>query len=174
MKIKTTLQLLLISIIGMQSCSKSALSDIEITDPSLVRVSVHIAQGENNHREVQVFIYDKHNRPVELRNGLVEVNGLEANWDRAGINNFSKRGYIYHPDELEHDFHVSIYLNSDDVYWFDINPTTGFSGFIRDYPLTSEEKDPAYNPYIDGNFKIYDMPFRYGRVKVSYHILKNL
>jgi len=172
MKTRIYILLLLLSAFGIQSCSKSALSDIELTDPSLVKVSVHIAQDYDNNKEVQIFIRDKNSRPVQLENGWVEVNGAAAYWDRAEINSMSERGYIYHPDEYEHDFRVVIHLNPYDEYWFDLNPYYGFPGFIRNYPLFTDEFHPEYDPYIYDSYRLDDMPFRNGVVKVSYHILK--
>ena len=172
MRAIVSILVLLLAITGIQSCSKSALSDIELTDPDLVKVSVRIAQNYDNYKEVQVFVRDKNNRPVQLENGWVEVNGIVAHWDRAEIHSLNERGYIYRPDDYEHDFRVFIQLNSDDVYWFDLNPSTGFPGFIRNYPLHSDEFHPEYDPYIRDSFHLLDMPFRNGIVKVSYTILR--
>ncbi|WP_321308146.1 hypothetical protein [Marinifilum fragile] len=172
MKARIYTLLFLIGLLSMQSCSKSALSDIELTDPSLLKVSVRIAQDYNNNKEVQVFIRDKNSRPVQLENGWVEVNGIVAHWSRADIHSLSERGYIYRPDEYEHDFRIYIHLNPYDVYWFDLNPSTGFPGFIRNYPLHDDEFHPEYDPYIDDHYNLYDMPFRNEIVKVNYKILK--
>jgi hypothetical protein len=158
--------------ICISSCSKSALSDIELEDPSLVKVSVQIAQDVYNQKEVQVFIRDRHDRPVELKNGWVEINGAEARWDRAEINSFNERGYIFYPERYEHEFRIEIHLNSYDTYWFDINPETGFPGFVHNYPLMEGETHPADDPFFGDNYNLYDMPFYDRKVKIKYHILR--
>jgi hypothetical protein len=172
MRARVYILVLFLSILGVQSCSKSALSDIELTDPSLVKVSVRIAQDYDNNKEVQVFIRDKNNRPIQLENGWVEVNGIVAHWDRAEIHSLDERGYIYRPNEYEHGFRIYIQLNPHDVYWFDLNSSTGFPGFIRNYPLYDDEFHPEHDPYINEYYKLYDMPFRNRIVKVRYQILK--
>jgi len=171
---KNSLYILWIFIIALlgSGCSKSALSDIELQDPSLVKVSVKIAQDVLNQKEVQVFIRDRHNRPVELEHGWVEVNGREARWKRAEINSLSERGYIYYPHPNEHEFEIAIHLNRHDVYWFDINRDTGFPGFVHNGALDRYEASHAVDPFLSDSYSLYNMPFYNHKVKVSYHILK--
>jgi hypothetical protein len=164
--------ILLLGTLGFQSCSKSALSDIELEDPSLIKVSVRIAQDYDNNKEVQVFIRDKNNRPVQLENGWVEVNGYMASWGRADIHSFSERGYIYRPDDYEHDFRIYIQLNPHELYSFDLDRRTGFPGFVRNYPLSNSELHDEYDDYIRDSYTLRGMPFRNNIVKVSYQILE--
>lgn len=172
MKLKIYAILICILSLSMVGCSKSPLSEIELNDPSVLKVSVHIAQNEYNDKEVQVFIRDKNGRPVKLLDGWVDVNRSEAKWDRASINSLNERGYIYYPFRNEHEFLVEIHLNGEDTYWFRIDPESGFPGFVHDYPIEPGEYMEGEDPYLTHTYYIRNRYFRHEEIKVSYHILR--
>jgi len=102
---------------------------MEITDPHLLKVKVKIEQNKNNEKEVQVFIRDKNNKPIELMTGRVIVNDHAALFNRAEVNAMGARGYIYYPYTGEQVFKITIYWNSYESHTFILSPNNGWPGF---------------------------------------------
>jgi hypothetical protein len=76
----------------LASCLRSPLSDVEITDPSIIRVKAFVEYtNDNGHtdKDIYVIITDKNNQTVKLKNGHVRMNGKELGLDE------SIRGYTY-------------------------------------------------------------------------------
>lgn len=81
----------LVSILLLHSCTEeSPLSDIDITDPSLIQLDVSLFksidyQGNLNSR-IWVYLYDKNQNLIKLKNGKVSVNGHAMILDEIGLN----------------------------------------------------------------------------------------
>lgn len=65
-----------------QSCGDSALSDVEVADPSLLKPDISIARSIDSMDVTTIlyrcFIWDKNYNSVELKNGSVYFNGIEC------------------------------------------------------------------------------------------------
>ncbi|MBR8537473.1 hypothetical protein KDU71_18030 [Carboxylicivirga sediminis] len=158
--------LILIAIIST-SCSKSVLSDMEITDPHLLKVKVKIEQNVHDEREVQVFIRDRNNRPIDLLAGKVIVNEYMVPFDRAEVNAAGARGYIYQPCMDEQIFKITIYWNSYDSHTFILSPQNGWPGFR--YPDCScNYNDPDY---IYDSYSLKPAPFYDHEIDIVYNII---
>jgi len=150
----------------MTSCSKSALSDVDIMDPSLLKVKVKIEQNNYNDKEVQVFVRDKNNNPVEFLNGKVLVNGRHVSFDRASVHAAGTRGYIYTPSNSEQVFQITIFWNSRDHYSFVLSPETEWPGFYcNSYHSCDEDAHTINNSY-----ELKGAPFYHKEIVVSYTI----
>ena len=103
------------------SCSESILSDVDIVDPRVLKVKVKIEQDADNDKEVQIFVRDKNNHPVDLLYGKVIVNGERVPYTRASVNELDQRGYIYEPYNNEHQFQITIFWNEHDHHSFILN-----------------------------------------------------
>ncbi len=158
--------LILIAIIST-SCSKSILSDMEITDPHLLKVKVKIEQNSDNEKEVQVFIRDKNNRPIDLLTGKVIVNECITRFDRAEVNAAGARGYIYRPYDDEQIFKITIYWNSYDYHTFVLSPQNGWPGFrYPDCSCYTHEPDYLYDSY-----SLKPAPFYDNEIDIVYNII---
>jgi hypothetical protein len=164
---KSLLSVLLIVFIS--GCSESILSDIEINDPSLLKVVVKVQQDEYNNKEVQVFIRDKNNHPVDMLNGDVLVNEHNAEYKRASIKALNARGYIYEPANWEQSFKITVYWNQQEGYTFFVDKYSGFPGFRVNYPVYRS----GQNSYatLNDNFTIYSAPFYRKSIDVEYSIM---
>ncbi|GEM_PF-1367738 len=167
----STLAILILSVMFITSCKKSILSDMVITDPSIVKVSVKIYQNEKADKEVAVVLRDGNNHTIELKNGSVVVNGRVAAFQHTKINPTLERGYVIKPFDYEDSFYVLINLNDDDSYSFSVDAQNGFPGFYRDEPLSGSELYYDGN-YINKDFYIYNKYFMNDRVRIVYRILK--
>lgn len=159
--------LILIAILST-SCSKSVLSDMEITDPHLLKVKVKIEQNQYDEREVQVLIRDKNNRPIDLLSGKVIVNDHVVLFDRAEINSAGARGYIYHPYGDEHIFKITIYWNSYDSHTFILSPQNGWPGFGYPNCSCSYDHEPDY---LYDNYALRPAPFYNHEISIVYNII---
>ncbi len=162
--------LILLVTISLTSCSKSVLSDVEITDPHLLKVKVKLEQDSNNEKEIQVYIRDKNNKPVELMTGRVVINDHTALFNRAEVNSTGARGYMYCPYEGEQVFKISVYWNSNESHTFILSPSNGWPGFGNsdNYSCSNGHKPtfesdtyllrpaPFYNQEINVAYKIID------------------
>ncbi|WP_430814136.1 hypothetical protein [Carboxylicivirga sp. RSCT41] len=157
--------LILVAIIST-SCSKSVLSDMEITDPHLLKVKVKIEQNVHDEKEVQVFIRDKNNRPVDLLSGRVIVNEQAVRFDRAEVNAAGTRGYIYYPHYNEQIFKITIYWNSYDSHTFILSPQNGWPGFK--YPNCSCNYEPDQ---LNGSYSLKPAPFYNNEIDIVYNIM---
>ncbi|TLX71643.1 hypothetical protein E9993_19955 [Labilibacter sediminis] len=147
---RTLTLLLFVSFFSFISCSESVLSDVDISDPGTLKVKVKIQQNEDLDKEIQVFIRDKNNKPVDLLTGQVIVNNTRTRFERAQVNALGTRGYIYVPKSSEQEFEITIFWNSNESFSFDINEDNGFSGFFRNY---------AYGINNDGNTEFYSKSY---------------
>ncbi len=159
--------LILVAILST-SCSKSVLSDMEITNPDLLKVKVKIEQNIHDEKEVQVFVRDKNNRPVDLLSGRVVVNEQSVPFDRAQVNAAGTRGYIYYPHYNEQIFKITIYWNSYDSHTFILSPQNGWPGF--DYPNCScpDNHEPDY---ITDSYSLKPAPFYNNEIDIVYNIM---
>ncbi|TAJ09759.1 hypothetical protein DMA11_19710 [Marinilabiliaceae bacterium JC017] len=156
----------------LYACSKSVLSDVEISDPDLLKVKVKIEQDAYNDKEVQVFIRDKNNHPVELRNGKVVVNGCKLDFERASVNGLEARGYMYTPDNHEQIFQITIFWNHCDSHSFIISAETGFPGFITNESHWCNYCNSSNASFHSGRYELKPSPFYKNRIKVEYRILE--
>lgn len=159
--------LILLIGLSMASCSKSILSDMEITDPHLLKVKVKIEQNEHNEKEVQVFIRDKNNKPVEMMTGRVIVNDHAVLFDRAEVNAAGARGYIYYPYNYEQVFKVTVFWNSYDSHTFILSPSNGWPGFRYNCSCSSHN-DPNF---MRDDYSLRPAPFYNNEIEVVYNIL---
>ncbi|HEX2962849.1 MAG TPA: hypothetical protein VHO43_13710 [Ignavibacteriales bacterium] len=79
MKRKLFIVLFLVLTFGCMGCmQESVLSDVEITDPTVIRPEITFAkskEGGSITQSIYAWINDKNNNPVELKNGGVSING---------------------------------------------------------------------------------------------------
>jgi hypothetical protein len=148
----------------------SVLSDMEISNPEVLKVKVKIVQNEYNEKEVQVFVRDHNNRPVDLYSGKVMVNGCRAPFERAQVHAAGTRGYIYVPDNWEQAFEISVYWNEYDAHSFYLGRNTGFPGFFYNEPYYDCGCDGDVN-YRHKNYDLKPAPFHDNRIQVEYKIL---
>ncbi len=158
--------LLLLGVFALTGCSKSALSDVDIMDPSLLKVKVKIEQNDYNDKEVQVFVRDKNNNPVEFMNGKVLINGQRVGFDRASVHAAGTRGYIYEPYNNEQIFQITIFWNTRDQYSFVLSPETGWPGFYCNTYHACDDDGHS----ISKNFELKGTPFYHNEITVSYTI----
>ncbi len=159
--------LILMAIVST-SCSKSVLSDMEITDPQQLKVKVKIEQNIDDEKEVQVFIRDRNNRPVDLLTGKVIVNEYIVPFDRAEVNSANARGYIYRPHFDEQIFKITIFWNSYDYHTFILSPRNGWPGFR--YPDCSCHYN--YEPdYLHDSYSLKPAPFYDNEIDIVYNII---
>jgi hypothetical protein len=165
-----TIIFLLLAAISLTNCSKSALSDIDIEDPQLIKVKVKIAQNKENKKEVQVFVRDKNNQPVEMKTGRVIINNTEVSFSKAAVQGIQTRGYIYYPDNEEQVFEVTIYWNSSDKFNFTLNPDNGWPGFSHNSACDNCGTHTA--DFTGGGKIIKPAPFRSNEVEFVYTIVR--
>ncbi|MBK3516014.1 hypothetical protein [Carboxylicivirga marina] len=160
--------LLILVAIFSTSCSKSVLSDMEISDPHLLKVKVKIEQNIHDEKEVHVFIRDKNNKPVDLLSGRVIINEHTLPFERAQVNAAGTRGYIYTPHYDEQIFKITIYWNSYESHTFILSPQNGWPGFK--YPNCScthnHDSDTIYNSY-----SLKPAPFYNHEIDIVYNIM---
>lgn len=159
--------LVLILALAVSSCSESVLSDVEITDPHLLKVKVKIEQDSDNNKEVQVFIRDTKNHPIDLLTGRVIINDHAVLYDRASVNAAGTRGYIYRPYNDEQVFEITIFWNSIDYHTFLLSPANGWPGFYCNRSHWDEEN----TDFISNNYKLKPAPFNDHEIEVSYTII---
>ncbi len=164
---KAMITIMLMAIV-LTSCSKSVLSDVEITDPHLLKVKVKLEQNEHDEREVQVFIRDKNNRPVELMTGKVVVNNHILPFDRAEVNAAGARGYIYYPHYNEQVFKITIYWNSYDAHTFILSRDNGWPGFPTQNCHCSYHHD---SDHLYDSYSLRPAPFYNHEISVVYNIM---
>lgn len=163
-----TIYLILALALALTSCSESVLSDIEIMDPHLLKVKVKIEQNEYNEKEVQVFIRDSKNHPVDLLTGEVIINDHLVLYDRASVNAAGARGYIYTPHFDEQVFEVTIYWNSYDSHTFLLSPANGWPGFYINHSCADHHHDVHY---ISDNYNLRPAPFHDHEIEIAYTII---
>lgn len=159
--------LILVAIIST-SCSKSVLSDVEISDPHLLKVKVKIEQNVHDEKEVQVFIRDKNNKPVDLLSGRVIVNEQSVPFDRAQVNAAGTRGYIYYPHYNEQIFKITIFWNSYDSHTFILSPQNGWPGFRHPNCSCSNNYEPDQ---LYDNYSLRPAPFYNHEIDIVYNIM---
>lgn len=73
-----------LGLILLASCLRSPLSDVEITDPRIIRVEAFIYYKDDNNKinkDIYVLITDKNHQSVKLKNGYVRMNAKELQLD---------------------------------------------------------------------------------------------
>lgn len=163
-----TIYLILASVLIFTSCSESVLSDVEISDPHLLKVKVKIEQNEYNEKEVQVYIRDTKNRPIDLLTGEVIINDHLVLYDRASVNAAGARGYIYTPHLDEQVFEITIYWNSYDSHTFLLSPANGWPGFYTNHSCVDHYHDVSY---VSDSYKLKPAPFHDHEIDIAYTIL---
>jgi len=142
---------------------------MEITDPHLLKVKVKIEQNKNNEKEVQVFIRDKNNKPIELMTGRVIVNDHAALFNRAEVNAMGARGYIYYPYTGEQVFKITIYWNSYESHTFILSPNNGWPGFRYNGDCScSQNHEPSF---VSDNYTLRPAPFYNHEIDIAYNII---
>ncbi|MCU7493878.1 MAG: hypothetical protein HF314_03455 [Ignavibacteria bacterium] len=119
MKCKLLFYFFVLCFCGAGCTQESALSDVELKDPSAIRPEIVFSKAKENGsitQYVYAWINDKNNDPVELKNGGVLLNGKEMQVKTlqglpyySGLDIISdiRAGYIYN---------VGIKLNSEKTY----------------------------------------------------------
>lgn len=152
------------------SCSESILSDMEINDPNMLKVKVKIEQSDYNEKEIQVFVRDTKDHPVDMLDGRVYVNNHRVSYDRAEINSLGARGYIYTPHSNEQIFEITIYWNHYESHTFTLSPSNGWPGFYTDDNCSCYH---SHDHFVRRNYTLKPAPFNDREIEVSYHILSN-
>ena len=155
--------------LSLVSCSKSVLSDMEIADPHLLKVKVKIEQNRENEKEVQIYIRDKNNKPIELMTGRVIVNGHAVLFDRAEVNAFGARGYMYYPYANEQIFKITIFWNSYESHTFILSPDNGWPGFNNNYCYCPSSDEPTF---WSDSYSLKPAPFYDHEVDVNFHVVR--
>ncbi|MBN1111614.1 MAG: hypothetical protein JXA53_01720 [Bacteroidales bacterium] len=154
-------------------CKKSVLSEMVITDPSVVSVAVKIYQNKEAEKEVAVILRDSNANTIDLLDGSVWINDSRSVFQYSKINPLLERGYVITPSADDNSFSVLIKLNESDSYSFTVDAKTDFPGFFRNTPLTGSEllfADKYVYKYAD--FYIANNDFKDKRVHIVYRILK--
>jgi len=154
-------------------CRKSVLSEMVITDPSVVNVAVKIYQNKNADKEVSIILRDSNGNTIDLLDGSVWINDIRSYFKYPKINPLLERGYVITPSIDDNSFSVVIKLNETDSYSFTIDDKSEFPGFFRNIPLTGVEllfADQLVYKY--GDYYTANNDFKDKRVHVVYRILK--
>ena len=64
----------LLALMLLSECT-SPLSDIGLTDPSLIRMNIELGKKRSS-SSIEAVIYDKNSNFVELRDGSIAINGI--------------------------------------------------------------------------------------------------
>lgn len=86
---KKILFLISISIIYFGCSQESSLSDVSLTDPSLItfECDFYMKKGEDNYQLIFVYLKDKNNNSIELKEGGVYINGIKMSLKKEIITN---------------------------------------------------------------------------------------
>ncbi|MCU4166026.1 hypothetical protein [Carboxylicivirga caseinilyticus] len=161
------LPILLLIALLFSACTESILSDIEIADPYQLKVKVKIEQNNENDKEIQVFIRDTKNHPVDLLTGKVIVNDHYVSYSRAMVNSAGARGYIYRPHNDEQVFDITIYWNSVDYHRFLLSPANGWPGFYCNHSHWDDEDVD----FESDNYSLRPAPFYDNEIDIAYTIM---
>lgn len=75
----------------MRCAQNSALSDVEITDPSLLKVTIEMQRTQDQNGSIfptiNAYLYDKNDNYVSLKNGALYVNGIMMQLQNLPIGN---------------------------------------------------------------------------------------
>lgn len=120
MKRKISLFVFFIMVLSFNGCvQESVLSDVEITDPSVIRPEITFSrskEGGSITQYIYAWINDKNNSPVELKNGGVSINGKAM-----AVKNLMGLPYYSGLDAVSdirpgYTYNIAIKLNSDKTY----------------------------------------------------------
>jgi hypothetical protein len=170
MNAKYKLLIILSSIIFTISCEVSPLSDVEITDPTILNAEVSINQDNYNNKTVSIRFLDKNGESVKLKNGYVKINNDVCGFKFNGSNGWFSQSYYYNISNFEDEFIVKIQFSSDvtNNYIFEIDKNV-YPGF---YINSVNNYGGNYNK-LYGTSHIKNAPFRNGMVDVEYNLLVN-
>lgn len=166
MQSKIKLLSILISFLFMISCDdESPLSDVEISDPSILTARININQDKFNNKDFELKLLDKNGSSVKLKTGVVKINDNTCMYEDGLIT----KAYQYEIGSSDQVFNVEIQFNSDinNKYNFTIDKSV-YPGFDVNTPNSSMD----YNT-LSGSSVIQNAPFRDGTVVVEYSVLVN-
>ena len=107
----------------LNSCTEdSALSDVEISDPSIIApyilVSRNIDENNNFNSKTEVWLYDKNGNSIELKKGEVRLNHMRMNLKKLAITNapYYSGENIVSKVELNTNYSFEIELSDGKIY----------------------------------------------------------
>jgi hypothetical protein len=110
--------------IALVGCSKeSPLSDVELTDPSIVRPDIKFIRMKDNNTLttlIGAWIYDKNDNSIELKNGGVLINNKETVVRKLGAAPYYSGIEVFPEIQLGQTYIVEIKLNSNKSYYASI------------------------------------------------------
>lgn len=159
----------LVLFMGISSCSKSPLSDVEIYNPSSLYVSAHIYQDFDNKKELIIKVNDKNGNYVDLLNGGVLVNGKNCDLKHANFGGLGKT-YVYYPSYYDDEFRIKILYNSHDSYAFYIEAPY-FPGFMTNKRITHVDLRHSRNKFTGQN-TYTETPFHKREIDFNFDIMK--
>ncbi len=162
---------LIITIVSF-SCEESSLSDIEISNSSIIRAKVYILQDFDNRKEVIVSLKDSRGYSINLKNGYVMINDNLAEFELPSTDFFVNKAYIYKPSFYDRDFTIKIRINSETSYEFKINGER-FPGFLTNQAV-SNIYYRTYKNKIFGSSKFYGTPFYNDEISFKYEIINEI
>lgn len=154
----------------ISSCSESSLSDVEITNPSIIRAKVYVYQDFDNKKELIVSFKDKNGLSINLKNGFVSVNGDISEYRLPSTDLFVHKAYVSRLSFNDRDFDVKIQINDTDSYSFRINGIQ-FPGFTNNRAIESIYYRKPAN-YQVGSYIYTGTPFNNERIYFEYQIIK--
>ena len=113
--------ILVITILILSGClpEESPLSDIEITDPSLIAPSIKLSKsiGENDRvtNKIEVWLFDKNKNSIELKGGEIRVNNNVMKIEEFNITHAPYYS-VENTVELKTDYQFEIELSDGAIY----------------------------------------------------------
>ena len=106
----------------LNSCvQESALSDVDIDDPSIIKPVISIDKSINTNSIIYTnitWLFDKNNNSIELKSGEVKMNNIDMTLKR-GINNepyYTIEPFDILPFQLNYTYESEISLSDEEVY----------------------------------------------------------
>ena len=106
----------------LNSCvQESALSDVDIDDPSIIKPVISIDKSINTNSIIYTnitWLFDKNNNSIELKSGEVKMNNIDMTLKR-GINNepyYTIEPFDILPFRLDYTYESEISLSDEEVY----------------------------------------------------------
>lgn len=118
-------------------CSEdSPLSDIEITDPSLIAphimLSHHTDMPNKVYESVNVWLYDKNFNSIEIKNGKVKLTGKELSLEKSMFTSAPYyNGYGLESIETGKTFNFEIILSNGNIYKASVKAPIVFPGELN-------------------------------------------
>ena len=166
-------------LLGISSCTESPLSDVEISDPSILHVSAYIQQDFDNKKQVIIQVEDKKHAYVDLLNGGVSVNGEDCDIKRSSYSGLGfDKAYVYAPSFNEDEFRIKISYNSDHSYTLIIKAPY-FPGFMTNKRITHvdyrhiDNKISRTHTFTGAPFHDREIEFKYNIMREESEMIKN-